>query len=329
MEYDICFEIISAVPPAAIRVLEKSSGRSAVFEDCRGGGGLPGKVRLVGCSCPPGVPVEYPLLLKFFETAETQLRMAARKERQSDPSPVPAGKLFAGCLLGLWYSDEQALLNDMQAAGVRWKNDMTADELYIITGEHLSDVDVSVIGGLRDKWNKARIFTLPGFRRYLKTGVSGDRDRQNYNKLTEHCIFDDDGYFRWPQTEAYPGLGIFNPGELRETGVLAEMGYHVGSRGKGELQRHRILRDAYSGPLPFVFIEGDPDYMKEWNVPKTPWRLRKIACCLAAFVRNMKRRSDSEAYICCIREWESDLAWLKQQFYDGVYDDPPKFYWPY
>jgi len=74
--------------------------------------------------------------------------------------------------------------------------------------------------------------------------------------------------------------------------------------------------------VPFVEI----DNMKEWNAPKTPWRLKKIAYCLATFTKNAKRRSNSDSFWQAIEDWESDLAWLKRNFYDGVYNS--KFVWP-
>ena len=66
--------------------------------------------------------------------------------------------------------------------------------------------------------------------------------------------------------------------------------------------------------------------MKEWYAPKTPWRLKKIAYCLATFAQNAKRRENSDSYWQSIEDWEDDLAWLKRNFYDGVYDS--KFVWP-
>ena len=66
--------------------------------------------------------------------------------------------------------------------------------------------------------------------------------------------------------------------------------------------------------------------MKEWNAPKTPWRLKKIANCLATFAKNAKRRSNSDSFRQAIEDWEDDLAWLKRNFYTGIYDS--KFVWP-
>ena len=101
------------------------------------------------------------------------------------------------------------------------------------------------------------------------------------------------------------------------------MGYHVGRvHGIGDFLRHKILETAYTSDIPFV----ECDYMKAWSVPKTHWRLKKIAYCLASFAQNAKRKSNWYSYSQCIEEWESDLAWLKRNFYDGVYDS--KFVWP-
>ena len=147
--------------------------------------------------------------------------------------------------------------------------------------------------------------------------------RKDFNNFIKHCVFAADGYFKWPHTNFYPGKGLFNPTkELLQIGVLAAMGYHVGNKGLNTSSRHNILQVAFTNAVPFVEI----DNMKKWNAPRTPWRLKKIAYCLATFTKNAKRRSNSDSFWQAIEDWESDLAWLKRNFYDGVYDS--KFVWP-
>ena len=63
--------------------------------------------------------------------------------------------------------------------------------------------------------------TIVGIQNYLKTGINDDYARRDFNTLLEHCIFsEEDGYFRWPETEVYPGIGMFDPSGMREKGVL-------------------------------------------------------------------------------------------------------------
>ena len=195
--------------------------------------------------------------------------------------------------------------------------------MYIIVGKDLSDIDVKVIDSLKGRWHEAKIFTVDGFINFINTGRSDDYRRKDFNNFIKHCIFASDGYFRWPHTDIYPGKGLFNPTEeLLQIGVLAAMGYHVGKKGLNVSARHSILQTAYTNSVPFV----EMDNMKEWNAPKTPWRLKKIADCLATFAQNAKRRVNSDSYWQSIEDWEDDLAWLKRNFYDGVYDS--KFVWP-
>ena len=156
---------------------------------------------------------------------------------------------------------------------------------------------------LKGKWHKAKIFTVQGFLHFINTGRSDDDLRKDFNNFIKHCVFAADGYFKWPHTNFYPGKGLFNPTkELLQIGVFAAMGYHVGHKGLNASSRHNILQVAFTNAVPFVEI----DNMKEWNAPRTPWRFKKIASCLATFTKNAKRRSNSDSFWQALKGLKND-----------------------
>ena len=64
-------------------------------------------------------------------------------------------------------------------------------------------------------------------------------------------------------------------------------------------------------------------YAAEWGRPNTAQRLQKLAETIAALTRNAKRRNAARMDK-SIREWESDLAYLKRRYYEGRFSFP----WP-
>ena len=312
MSYDIQSQIL---PNGQMLLYESKSGSSVILEAC------PEDLYMVYCDTGNSKAIEYPLLKEFFETAALEFQLA---EYFEEPEQEENKKIYSGCMLGLDVAADSVVKAAINQSGGQWIDNITQDELYIIVGKDLSDVDVAVIDSLKGKWHKAKIFTVQGFLHFINTGRSDDDLRKDFNNFIKHCVFAADGYFKWPHTNIYPGKGLFNPTkELLQIGVLALMGYHVGRvHGIGDFLRHKILETAYTSDIPFV----ECDYMKAWSVPKTHWRLKKIAYCLASFAKNAKRKSNWYSYSQCIEEWESDLAWLKRNFYDGVYDS--KFVWP-
>lgn len=127
--------------------------------------------------------------------------------------------------------------------------------------------------------------------------------------------------FRWPTTDANPGTGGIASQNWLEEGVLKEMGYQVGSAaGISKPARERILAEVFSGPLPPAF---PLQHLEEWGEPLSPKRLHKMAECIAAFARNANRRRDSKMSN-AIRDWESDLEFLHDEYYVGKF----WFAWP-
>ena len=131
-------------------------------------------------------------------------------------------------------------------------------------------------------------------------------------------------YFKWPTTDAgYDSEGeIEDPKDWPEESPLKHMGYKVGVNGLSRVKRREILENAYKGDVPNVF---NPEYMEDWGSPDSSKRLHKMARSIASHARNAKRKKTSSMYT-SILDWEGDLTWLKETFYDGVYDG--SFKWP-
>lgn len=229
---------------------------------------------------------------------------------------------FSGALVMPTRDESLTFQKLREEFGFEWHGDLTVPTPIFIIGGNIADITDAEIMRLAPYWGNAMIFTLRGFENYLRRDIKDNREDQNLYSLLKRCEYIEDGYFRWPHTNCFPGRGVFAPGWMREKGVLSEMGYHVGrTNGLGVNARRQILDEAYSSSVPYI----DEDNMVEWNSPRTPFRLKKMANVLAAMARNFKRRNDAR-FNDAIAEWESDLAYLKIRYYNGRYDR--SFPWP-
>jgi len=126
--------------------------------------------------------------------------------------------------------------------------------------------------------------------------------------------------FSWPSTQAAPGEKPLTETPWPQIGMLSKVGYRVGKSGKKPSTRRALLDHLYSQTLPKV---NSPQYVAEWGSPRSAKRLQKLANVIATQTRNTKRQNNP-SYQKAIRDWESDLGYLKKAYYDGVYD----FGWP-
>ncbi len=128
--------------------------------------------------------------------------------------------------------------------------------------------------------------------------------------------------FKWPSTaiigDSAAALRIahFDYDE----GLLKFMGYAVGQNGAYRNRRQQILDYVFNERVPKV---QSYEYMAEWGEPKSTCRLKKLADSLATFARNARRRRSSDMDH-AIAEWEEDLRYLKETYYDRKY----QFDWP-
>lgn len=99
--------------------------------------------------------------------------------------------------------------------------------------------------------------------------------------------------------------------DWREIGVLSMSGYRVGSSaGRKEAVRRGILANVLlHDDLADV---SDRGYAAEWGVPGSQKRYTKIENSIKGFAGRAKARKDRRRMSRAIREWESDLRYLKQ-----------------
>lgn len=129
------------------------------------------------------------------------------------------------------------------------------------------------------------------------------------------------GYFSWPATDAAGRTGELSFSDIPTEGMLAYFEYHVGrTRGEARTIRRSILDRVFLGELPPVFPQA---YLAEWSKKESASRLKKLAESLAAFCRNAKRR-DTSKLDDAIKDWEADLAYLKDKYYVSRFS----FGWP-
>ena len=226
--------------------------------------------------------------------------------------------VFYGIILAVNDAERRDLLTVVQQCGSQWVNDIESDNLYIIVGDNLSAVSIGTIEALKYAWEKAKIFPAWVFKKYIQGEKIDELDMflwEGQNELFKFCHRYDD-YFRWDFKGIYPGPSIFHHKKMdKDIGVLATMGYHVGNSScLLPHQRREILRQAYEDYIPFV--EGN--YMLKWGQPKTPKRLARIAEYLVFQIKERTKAQNQyfQDNTVCIEDWESDLRWLKTEFYD-------------
>lgn len=129
-----------------------------------------------------------------------------------------------------------------------------------------------------------------------------------------------------PKTPSVPkSCNIPRPAAYRvsvEDGIPKKMGYRTGKSGLNLFQRKIILQKILFQQLPEEISASDKLF---WGEPGSASRLSKLAETLAVYTRIAKRK-DPFWYRHAIKDWENDLAWLKNRYYDGLYDFA--FCWP-
>jgi hypothetical protein len=178
---------------------------------------------------------------------------------------------------------------------------------------------------VRQSWNSAGMLqSIAKELLYRERKVAVRLRKRVINRLTE--ILEEQGIFLWPRTDPLPGLREIDQGVfVHQESPLKGMGYAVGMNGPTDKDRQAILDLAYQEKIPPV---NSADYMLSWGKPQTSPRLKRMANLIATSVRNRKRRKDTATSL-AIEEWERDLAYLKQAYYDGRYDvGREAFLWP-
>ena len=175
------------------------------------------------------------------------------------------------------------------------------------------------MGNLRQQWlNLQNMIAKVGRHKSLKrfeTALLAEWERRHHLAVT------DPDHFDWPSTEAGRGDGSMPFENWHSEGMLAFLGYRVGTtQGVGDQVRRQILNAAFATVLPPV---NDQQYLKEWAGPSSALRLRRLAYEIARFARNAKRKRSTNMEN-AIADWEDDLHYLYRQFYVGKFG----FGWP-
>jgi len=128
--------------------------------------------------------------------------------------------------------------------------------------------------------------------------------------------------FDWPSTQVSLWSGNEElVADWPEKGLLGSLNYKVGRSGLLTNERRKILTRAFVDNVP---KELPVSYTKDWGIPESQQRLKKIANSIAAFCRIAKLRTSHNSED-AIHDWEADLKWLHKKYYE------PKgfrFNWP-
>ncbi|HOG16217.1 MAG TPA: hypothetical protein PLB96_02640 [Syntrophales bacterium] len=121
-----------------------------------------------------------------------------------------------------------------------------------------------------------------------------------------------------PRQQYGMGVDTWDHQLLQKVGLLRYLGYHVGGKGKLPSERRDILSRALKCYLPVGKLPKY--YLQEWGSPQSAERLKKMANSIATFIRNAKIKQKPPLQ--AIRDWETDLNWLRDEYYNG------QFPWP-
>lgn len=123
---------------------------------------------------------------------------------------------------------------------------------------------------------------------------------------------------QWPEPgEGIPSVSSGGRGNIFdaevEEGPLRRSGYHVGKTGETVTTRQQVLKEVFAASreeFPGTYPLG---YLDEWGEPESGLRLEKMVNSIATFCRNHRKKSNASEQ--AINDWETDLDWLKNEFY--------------
>ncbi len=132
---------------------------------------------------------------------------------------------------------------------------------------------------------------------------------------TDSTFIDADLGFIWPEASLAHNAEFSEFTFQNEKGLLGSMGYRVGEQAAPESERRAILTRVFQAHQ-LNFPKELPDHYKNgWGLAGSAPRLRKIADSISFFSKAFIGRN-GEDYL-AVTHWRSDMAWLKQEFYDG------------
>lgn len=116
-------------------------------------------------------------------------------------------------------------------------------------------------------------------------------------------------FFKWRDVRTPLGQVKISAIQSPEEGMLSAFGYHVGKvQGLPDEVRKLILNDILVSELPLV---NGPDYMRQWDEPRSAARLQKLNRTLASLGTNERGRG----FITAPEQRQMDLDYLKAKYY--------------
>lgn len=116
---------------------------------------------------------------------------------------------------------------------------------------------------------------------------------------------------KWPHTNPPEGLEDFFPKGWQATGLLSSYGYTVGNSGFADEKRKSILSNLVEKKIEQKSFNRS--YLNSWGEENTLDRLLKLARTIAVLCRNAK--GSPHDFAKAIKEWESDLQFLKNKYF--------------
>jgi hypothetical protein len=236
---------------------------------------------------------------------------------------VPKQVLLIGD--GPWPMDDFTAM--LQNLGFEiWQNGCDADiEVVIVGRDNWSEMAIDSQIEERDG-ESLRVYPQELF--VLLLAINADplqiAESEVLMKFVEgHPIFDYlfNQEFPWPDTtyEDGPPLTIAQGGfeDDEVSSPLYKLGYSVAQQvGLNPQQRHTFLEETYTEEnLPWCISD---EYMEDWGIASSRKRLRRIAWHLYLMTKRFRRHD------LAVAKWESDLDWLKRNYYKPIY----RFRWP-
>jgi len=195
--------------------------------------------------------------------------------------------------------------------------DASAPDLLILGRERFSDKSVRRLLQRREG-KRLRICSQEMLLAWSMTGVDPNERPQTVEtfieghpalELVKETLED-----KWPGTGPIPARG---GGDAEfdgpEKSPLARLGYSVGKTGADQSRRRDALEKTFAAEKQDFPGTYPPGYLGKWGAAKTGSRLQQIAQHIASNFRTSRRKDDD--FDTAIRHWESDLQWLKENFY--------------
>lgn len=161
---------------------------------------------------------------------------------------------------------------------------------------------------------------------------TGD-DQETLYKLIEQLLSEEsasvpnNSWFGWPSTRvshSAPRQPMRSADiDMPSDGVFSYFGYHVGdTRPIPRNERHAILEKIFSASHEELQQSNlEPQYLAEFGDAGSAKRLRKMANVLATLTKNLRRKQSPTGQDCstAIADYESDLEYLRETYYVGVF----------